>query len=134
MEAPTKLRVGVEVPVVSNQVSTDARAGAGPGTASAIQYRPFGTNIDCSATTLESGQYSVALSIEDSAPYSEQDKPSPTAAAKAARAPAQNPVFRSFRVSNTLMLRDGESTQFSAWTDRFSGESVRLEVTLSVVK
>lgn len=133
-EQPTRLRVGVEVPIVAYQLSTDAKPTANAAPTSAIQYRPFGTNLDCSATALDDGRFSVTLSIEDSAPYSEQDKPAVSAATNEARTLAANPVFRSFRVSNVLVLREGQSTQVSTWTDRFSGEQVRLDVTLSVVK
>jgi hypothetical protein len=44
------------------------------------------------------------------------------------------PVFRSFRSTNTLVLRDGQTRQFTAATDRVSGEVVRIDVTLNVVK
>lgn len=40
------------------------------------------------------------------------------------------PVFRSFCSSNTLMLRDGQTSQFTAATDRVSGEVVKVDVTL----
>lgn len=131
---PTKLRVGVEVPIVTYQLPPDTKPGGSVGLPPATQYRPFGTNIDCSATTLENGRFKVTVSIDDSAPYSDQDKATQTSATNDARGVTPNPVFRSFRAANTLILRDGQSTQFSAWTDRFSGESVRLSVTLSVVK
>jgi hypothetical protein len=35
---------------------------------------------------------------------------------------------------NTLVLRDGQSRQFTAATDRVSGAVVRIEVTLKVAK
>ena len=37
-------------------------------------------------------------------------------------------------LEGTLVLRDGQTRQFSAATDRVNGEVVRIEVTLRVVK
>jgi uncharacterized protein YgiM (DUF1202 family) len=44
------------------------------------------------------------------------------------------PVFRSYQSSNTLFVREGQTTQFTAASDRVSGEVVRVEVKLTVVK
>ena len=44
------------------------------------------------------------------------------------------PVFKSFKTRNRLLLRNGQTRQFTAATDRVSGETVRIEVTLTVVK
>jgi hypothetical protein len=43
---------------------------------------------------------------------------------------AGSPVFRSYESRNTLLLRNGQSRQDIAATDRVSG--VRIEVTLRV--
>jgi hypothetical protein len=92
-----------------------------------FNYKAIGTNIDCSAFTTEDGRFRVHLSIEDSSVYTEvQDASLPIA--------GKVPVFRSFRSSNTLVLRDGQSRQFTAATDRISGEVVRVDVTLTVLK
>jgi hypothetical protein len=48
--------------------------------------------------------------------------------------PGEPPVIRSFRLSNQVTLSDGQSTQFTAATDRITGEVVRAEVTLTVAK
>ena len=44
------------------------------------------------------------------------------------------PVIRTFQVTNSVHLKDGETTQFTAATDRITGEVVRVEVTLKVLK
>ena len=44
------------------------------------------------------------------------------------------PVLRSFQTTNRLILRDGQTNQFSAATDRVSGEVVRIDITLKVLK
>jgi hypothetical protein len=43
-------------------------------------------------------------------------------------------ALRTFQVSNSVVLRDGQTRQFTAATDRVSGEIVRIDVTLRVVK
>lgn len=43
-------------------------------------------------------------------------------------------VMRSYRSANTLVLRDGQTRQFTAATDRVNGEVIRSDVTLRVVK
>ena len=43
------------------------------------------------------------------------------------------PVFRSFESSNTLVLRDGQSRQYTAAADRVTGESIRVDVALTVL-
>ncbi len=44
------------------------------------------------------------------------------------------PVVRSFQTTNRLILKDGQTSQFTAATDRVSGEVVRIDITLKVVK
>ena len=44
------------------------------------------------------------------------------------------PVFRSYQSTNTLVLKDGQSREFTAAADRVSGEVIRIGVTLRVVK
>lgn len=133
-----QLRMGAEVPVPSTSFQpvqpppptpTEKPAPPKPPGAplTSFSYRPVGTNIDCSAFTTEDGRFRVHLSIEDSSVYTEvQDTSVPMA--------GKMPVFRSFRSSNTLVLRDGQSRQFTAATDRISSEVVRVDVTLTVLK
>jgi hypothetical protein len=45
-----------------------------------------------------------------------------------------NPSFRSFRASNSMVLKNGETGQFTSATDKVTGETVRVDVTLTVVK
>jgi hypothetical protein len=86
-----------------------------------------GTQIDCSATVLDSDRFEINLSIEDSASL---EPPVGNASAK----PDEHPILRTFRSRNQLVLRDGQSSQFTAAADRISGEVIRVDVTLKVVK
>jgi hypothetical protein len=132
------LRMGAEVPVPTtafqplppppptpNEKPAPPKPPATPLTS--FNYRAIGTEIDCGASTTEDGRFRVQLTISDSSVYTDvQDTSVPVA--------GKLPVFRSFRSSNTLVLRDGQSRQFTAATDRISGEVVRVEVTLTVLK
>jgi hypothetical protein len=118
----SSLRMGARVPV-----QRAAGLVGGPGFAQ-VEYQSVGTDIDCFARTMDDGRFQVNLIINDSSIYENVPgsvKPS---------ADDNSPVFRSFKSTNTLVLRDGQTRQFTAATDRVNGEVVRIEVTLRVVK
>ena len=54
-----KLRMGVEVPVPVTIVRRFTRVGLGPSPQTSFQYRNVGTNIDCSADSLDDGRFRV---------------------------------------------------------------------------
>jgi Bacterial type II and III secretion system protein len=114
------LRMTVQVPI---QITTTNAEGK-PVVAS-VNYRDVGTAIDCVASTLEDGRYSIELTVEDSSVYSDQ-----AGASKS----ADHPTFRSFKSTNDLVLRDGQSAQFTMATDKVTGEVTRLDVSLTVGK
>jgi len=123
-----QLRMGASVPIPSVIVPPGNQAGAPTGPMPGpVQYRDIGTNIDCSARTLEEGVFQLRLNIEDTSVYTNaQDTGTPTI--------GQMPVFRTFRSTNTLVLRDGQSREFTAAADRVNGEVIRIAVTLKIVK
>jgi hypothetical protein len=117
-----KLRMGAKIPIVMlmmTNVPKDAPAG-GP-----IQYQDVGTDIDCFAIELDNGRYSLAITVDDSSVYPDE---------QAGGAAKGNPSFRSFRATNALVLKNGETGQFTAATDKVTGETVRVDVTLTVLK
>jgi len=126
---PSQLRMGAKVPVPSVAAPKPALGGpasAPPGPFS-FNYQDIGTNIDCNARVTDDGRFQLLLSIDDTSVYTNvADASTPTV--------GDMPVFRSFRSTNTLVLRDGQTRQFTAATDRVSGEVVRIDVTLNVVK
>jgi len=121
------LRMGTKVPVMMlAQPSPDGKAGPGAPMASPIQYQDVGTNIDCSVWALEDGRYRLEISIDDSSVYpDEKEAPSATKGA---------PSFRSFRVGDSTLLKDGGTSQFTSAVDKVSGEIVKVDVTLNVVR
>jgi hypothetical protein len=117
----SSIRMGARVPVVGTPV------GSAPNAAVQVTYENVGTNIDCFARTMEDGRFQVNVTIEDSSVYQNVEGAiAPTAAGR--------PVMRQFRSANTMVLRDGQTRQFTVATDRVNGEVVRIEVMLRVVK
>jgi Bacterial type II and III secretion system protein len=115
------IRVGTQVPITTMvRQSGDPN---GPAMVPTVQYRDVGTSIDCTATPLEDGRYKLDLTVEDS---------SIEAGAGGANTP--HPSFRSFRTNDSMLLRDGQSAQYSTATDKVSGEVWKVDVTLTVVK
>ena len=117
------LRMGAKIPVMTMAMPVlDGKQMAG----GPVQYQDVGTNIDCDATTLEDGRYRLSLSVEDTSIY-------PDAVADKGVVPG-NPSFRSFRATDSMVLKDGGTAQFTTATDKVSGEIVKVDVTLTVVK
>lgn len=116
---PSQLRIGAKVPI-----SIDSGGSGGP-----TQYELVGTNIDSGATATPDGRFRVSLMIEDNSLYVDGQ-----VVQGAAVKGTEPPIFRSFRSSNELTLRDGQSAQFTAATDRITGEVIRVDVTINLVQ
>jgi len=116
------LRMGTKIPISMTAFANmpkDAPQG-GP-----VQYQDVGTNIDCSATQIEDGRYLLAISVDDSSVYPDGQVPGGAQG---------NPSFRSFRANNSMALRNGETGQFTTASDKVTGETVKVDVTLTVMK
>lgn len=115
------LRLGTQVPITTMVHQTsDSTSPMVP----TVQYRDVGTSIDCVATALDDGRFKLNLTVEDSSVE--------TGSGSGGNSP--HPAFRSFRTSDTVLLRDGQSAQYSTATDRVSGDLWKVDVTLTVVK
>jgi type II secretory pathway component GspD/PulD (secretin) len=115
------LRLGTLVPITTMaRQGGDANAPMVP----TVQYRDVGTSIDCIVSMLDDGRYKLDLTVEDSS----LDNTSGSAGN------SPHPAFRSFRTSNTLLLRDGQSAQYVSATDKVSGDVWKVDVSLAVVK
>ena len=120
----TALQTGARVPVPSTTIGQGERAT--PTTS--YQYQQFGTNIAAQARTLDATTYNVNLSVTDSQLLS--DSPEQAQYAQGVRLPR----YQSFTSNNRLILRDGQTVQYTAATDKTSGEVIKLDVTLNVIK
>jgi hypothetical protein len=117
-----RVRMGVRVPIWTG------------GKDSAIQYQDVGSNLDCFAQAAEDGKYVLDLSLERSSIYPNSGgKDEYPATSKVDEQPHQ-PLVRQFRANLALMLRDGQTTQNTIATDPLNGHTVKVEVTLNVVK
>jgi hypothetical protein len=122
---PVRVRMGVETPVA---VATSPDKGIPAMTS--FQYKNVGTNIDCSAREVGSdGRYQLMLTVENSSVAGGAE----SSGQPAAQTPAA-PLFRTFNANLDPVLRDGQSVQAIASTDPVTGEVVKVDVTLNVVK
>jgi len=113
-----RMRMGVDTPV---PVAMPNLSG-GPAAAS-YQYRNVGTNLDCTARDLGDGRYQLQISVENSSTL-----------AGTGSTPEGMPLFRRFDTKLDPALRDGQSMQVIASTDPVTGEVVKIDLTLNVVK
>jgi hypothetical protein len=124
-ERKVRMRMGVETPVpVTSYTASESNSGRFP---TSFQYKNVGTNIDCSATDLRDGRYQLSLYVENSSALA-----SPQGAATSELSGV--PIFRTFSTSVDPILRDGQSLQTVASTDPVTGEVVKIDVTLNVVR
>jgi hypothetical protein len=119
-DEPARLRIGGQVPVASPTITGDGKAPL-----ATYSYRDIGTSIDARAAALDDGRFKVLITIDDTSVYADADNPGGTKGA---------PSFRSFRSNNTLMLRDGQTAEFTTATDRISGEVTKVTVKLTAMK
>ena len=119
----TNRRMGVKIPVTSTVI-----AGSGVTTPS-YSYQDVGTNIDCTAQVIGDGTFKVSLTVSDTSIYfSDKDK------SQAIPTTPSIPSFRSFTSNFSILLRDGQTAQYTTATDQVSGEVLKIDATLTVLK
>jgi hypothetical protein len=117
---PARIRMVAEVPVPTITASEGKPV-------QSYSYRDVGLSIDARAVYQAPNLFRVEVTVEDtsiSTPSQVQGAPSITGI----------PIFKTFRASNTVMLRDGQSTQLMSAGDPIGGETMRVDMTLNVVK
>lgn len=124
----SQLNMGAEVPVPTGPRSDKGSADGGEAirAVQSFNYRSVGTSIECHAVTVDEGLFELLIAVDESTVLTGTDAKLPDN--------TDVPVFRSFKSRNRLLLRDGQTRQYSAATDRVTGETVRVEVTLKLVK
>ena len=121
-DRPTRLRMGINVPLMYEGKEF-------PGN---VVYKSVGNNVDCSAEALDDGRFKVACSLEQSSVHSANGERKATGSG--GDTSLLPPLLRTFSSEATLLLRDGQTAQYAAATDPVSGEVLKIEVTLNVVK
>jgi hypothetical protein len=121
----TQLRMGGQVPVptMAPALGPDGKPVTGFTGGGPVQYKDVGTYIDARGRWLDAGGYELSISVSEDAVATPQGSPATSL-----------PVIRTFRASNNLILRDGQTRQFTAAADRITGEVVKVDVTLKVAK
>ena len=127
----SSLRMGGDVPVPATTFTPAQKEGEKAIVGTSYSYRSIGTNMDVQCTRVEgtsaARQFRISLTIDENSIYPDDLAP---ATSKTTGAPA----FRSFKSTNTFSLRDGQSVEYAAATDRLSGEVYRVTVKMTVVK
>jgi RNA polymerase sigma-70 factor (ECF subfamily) len=120
-----QLNIGAEVPVPVTTFTPAGNDNPGARPMVSFNYRHVGTTIECWAVVRSDGRYVLNVSIDESSVYTGDSQGAQSTV-------AGSPVFRSYESRNTLLLRNGQSRQYIAATDRVSGEVIRIEVALRV--
>jgi hypothetical protein len=124
----TKMRMGVDVPI-PQAIFSQPKDGATTSTPQvSYSYRSVGTSMDCKATIQDAGVFKLDLTVTDTAVMM------PDAAQAAKGGVGTAPTIRTFTSSFSLLLKDGQTAQHTAATDPVSGEVLRVDVTLAILK
>ena len=107
------IRTGTQVPIAT----------AGPENKTSFQYIDVGSNVDLNVKTTDNGRFNVTLLFQDR-----------SATDKVPLGGILQPVLRNFQTTSSVLLKDGESKQFVAASDKASGEMIKIDVTLNVEK
>lgn len=123
----TSLRMGNQIPVTTTVFTKE-----GERPATSYNYRDVGTNIDCTSSTASDGYFKVNLTVADSSVYF-PDRSDPTLAKELTSA-SGTPAFRSFTSSFFILVRDGQTVQYTSATDQVTGQVIKIDATINVQK
>jgi hypothetical protein len=118
------VRMGLRVPI-----ETSSSAGA----VKQVQYMDVGTNLDGQAEKAEDGKFVLRLSVEKSSVYSPGAKEKPASVGGNEISNGQ-PILQLFRTQVNLLIRDGQTIQSTVATDPVTGHTLKVDVTLNVIK
>jgi hypothetical protein len=110
--------MGVDTPIPTTTTSSETGKAL-----TTYQYKNVGTNIDCGAIDRGEGRYQLSIGVENS-----------SALTGVGASVEGVPLFRRFETNLDPLMRDGQSVQTVASTDPVTGEVVKIDVTMSVVK
>ena len=90
-------------------------------------YKDVGSKIECVAVSLDGGRFKLDLTVEDALLGTDDQ----AVASAQTSAPWR---IRAFRSEQSLILRDGQTMEYTSATDKSTGEDWKIEVALTVVK
>jgi hypothetical protein len=114
----TSLRTGIRVPIEIDSKEQKTT------------YLDIGSNIDCGIETGEDGRFHVYLTFERSTLYPNKSGEGE----KLVTNPGGNPLVRTLRGSQNLILKDGQSSENLLSTDPLNGHTLHVSVTINVQK
>lgn len=132
----SSMRMGVDVPVgtsTSNVTQTTGAQGGSPRavetTKAVTEYRNIGTSIDASVSRNKTDEttYFVQVYVNDSSLFSTEPGKVPSGI-------TDPTAFRTFTTQNTLTMKDGQTRLFGVATDKLTGETLKIEVKLTILK
>jgi len=124
----TTLSMGTEVPVPSTTFTPVTQNGQAAAPLRSYNYRNVGVNMDLRASSADDSLFQLQLVVEDSSVFS------PDARQQSVPMMPDVPAFRSFKGVNSLLLKDGQTRQYTVATDRVTGEVLKVDVSLKVLK
>lgn len=116
----SSVRMGIKVPIVTQGTQ--------------VQYMDVGTDLDCTASSIEDGRFHLNLSVRRSSVYSVGPERKSIDWAPGDAPISAQPLVREFRTQYNLLLRDGQTAQSTTATDPVSGRVLKVEVTLNRLK
>ena len=129
--SPVSVRTGAQVAVTNGPTSHVTVDNKPP--AAAWQYLTVGTNIDCTVNMPQNGRFGVRVNLSDNSILERQ--PLQGAGARGStQTMIDVPTLRNFNYTNSILLKDGETKQFVAASDKVSADVVKVDVTLTVEK
>ncbi len=93
-----------------------------------------GTRIDCEATVLGDGLFTIHLVLSRNSIYPSGGAARENNDNSSSQAVVTMPVFDDFSTSVELLMRNGQTTESTMSTDPVSGRVLRVYVTLHVMK
>jgi hypothetical protein len=87
-----------------------------------------GTSIDGRVSQTDDSRFSVFISVQDTSVFT-NDGPATTQLRL-----ADPMAFRTFTMNNTLTMRDGQTLPFAMASDKISGDVIKVDVTVTVLK
>jgi hypothetical protein len=121
----TSVRMGVQVPIVQTSFGQATAGGFATIPQSSYSYKDIGTNIDCSATGQPDGSFNLDIKLNDTSVSFDSKDPNQMKGV---------PAFRNFTSNFSILLKDGQTAQYASATDPVSGETLKVDVTINVLK
>jgi hypothetical protein len=122
----TSVRMGVQTPIVQTVFGAGTTGTPATTPVSSYTYKDIGTNIDCSATSQADGTFNLDIKLNDSSVSFDTKDPAPTLKGI--------PAFRNFTSNFSIVMKDGQTAQYASATDPVSGETLRVDATINVLK